>query len=214
MMMETATKLNYFPAKGGCSNYFSPREILHHIKLDCKKHCSMSLLSYVLAQDEPTLMNTLCTCALDCLFLCAEQNNQGGYECYHIPTHQVITHPYVTIIPDNNQPPTHPPTKNTLSTHTHTKHTHTNVLSFGNIAKLCPIQYLQQLDMFQVQLSNQINIFGYEQIDNLYALKGSQPRGKATKTHLTQAIAFQLQATSHVQTIKENSKFLTPKQIA
>ena len=90
----------------------------------------------------------------------------------------------------------------------------TNVLSFGNIAKRCPIQYLQQLDMFQVQLSNQINIFGYEQIDNLYALKGSQPRGEATKTPLTQAIVSILQATSHVQTINENSKFLTPKEIA
>ena len=57
MLMETAAKLNYFPAKGGCSNYFSPSEILHHVKLDYKKHCSMPLLSYVLAHDEPTLTN-------------------------------------------------------------------------------------------------------------------------------------------------------------
>ena len=89
--METAAKLNYFPTKGGCSNYFSPREILHHVNLYYKKHCSMPLLSYVLTHDEPTLTNTVCMHALDCLFLCAIQTKQGGYECYHIPTCQVIT---------------------------------------------------------------------------------------------------------------------------
>ena len=99
MVMETASKLNYFPAKGGCSNYFSLREILHHVKLDYKKHCSVPLLSYVLTHDKPTLANTVCVHALDCIFLCAIQTKQGGYECYHIPTHQVITQPYLTVIP-------------------------------------------------------------------------------------------------------------------
>ena len=53
-------KVNYFPTKGCGSNYFSQREILHHVKLDYKKHCSVPLLSYVLAQDEPILSNTVC----------------------------------------------------------------------------------------------------------------------------------------------------------
>ena len=91
MVMETAAKLNYFPTKGGCSKYFSLREILHHAKLNYKTHCSMPLLSYVLAHDEPTLTNTACACALDCLFLHAVHMKQGGYECYHIPACQVIT---------------------------------------------------------------------------------------------------------------------------
>ena len=99
MVMETAAKLNYFPAKGACSNYFSPREILHHVKLDYKKHCSMPLLSYGLAHDEPTLTNTVHMHALDCLFLCTIQTKQGRCECYHNPTRQVITHLYVTVIP-------------------------------------------------------------------------------------------------------------------
>ena len=99
MVMETAAKLNYFPTKGGCSNYFSPREILHHVKLNYKKHCSVPLLSYVLTHNEPTLTNTAHVCALDCLFLCAIHMKQGGYECYHISTHQVITQPYITVIP-------------------------------------------------------------------------------------------------------------------
>ena len=65
MVMETPPKFNYFPAKGGCLKYFSPWEILHHVKLDYKKRCSMSLLSYILAHDEPTLTNTVHVHALD-----------------------------------------------------------------------------------------------------------------------------------------------------
>ena len=91
MVMETTAKLNYFPAKGGCSNYFSLRELLHHVKLDYNKHCSMPLLSNVLTHNEPTLTNTAHVHALDCLFLCTIHTKQGRYECYHIPTHQVIT---------------------------------------------------------------------------------------------------------------------------
>ena len=51
----------------------------------------------------------------------------------------------------------------------------TNVLSFGNIAKKYPIQYLQESDTFQVQLYNHVNIFGCKQGDNLYVLEGHQP---------------------------------------
>ena len=98
MVMETTVKLNYFPTKCGCSNYFRPREILCHVKLNYKKHCSMSLLSYVLTHDKSTFTNNVCTHALDCLFLCTIHNKQGGYECYHIPTHQVFIRPFITVI--------------------------------------------------------------------------------------------------------------------
>ena len=60
---------------------------------------------------------------------------------------------------------------------------------------------------------NQINIFGCEQINNLYALKGNQPREESTKTTLTPQNDPQVHATSHVQTVEENSKFLSPKGI-
>ena len=48
----------------------------------------------------------------------------------------------------------------------------TNVLSFGNIAKQYPIQFLQESDTFQVQLDDHVNIFSCEQGDNLYVLEG------------------------------------------
>ena len=59
----------------------------------------MPLLGYIFTHDEPTLTNTACAHALDCLFLCVIHTKQGGYECYHIPTCQVITKPDVTVIP-------------------------------------------------------------------------------------------------------------------
>ena len=90
----------------------------------------------------------------------------------------------------------------------------TNMLSFGNIAKQYPIQYLQASDTFQVQLSNHINIFGCKQVDNLYVLEGNQPQEGSQQTPSSQENISQVPATLHVQTIEENTKFLTPKEIA
>ena len=59
----------------------------------------LCLSSVILAHNEPTLTNTVHAHALDCLFLHAVHMKQGGYECYHIATCQVITQPYVTVVP-------------------------------------------------------------------------------------------------------------------
>ena len=74
----------------------------------------------------------------------------------------------------------------------------TNVLSFSNIAKQYPIQYLQESDTFQVQLTDQINIFGHEQVHNLYILEGNQPQEESPKPPSPQENVSQVQATSHV----------------
>ena len=93
MVMETMVKLNYFPAKGGCLNYFSPREIFHHAMSSLTTRSTVPCLFLVsfLHMMNQLLPIPIHACALDCLFLCAIQNKQGGYECYHIFTHQVIT---------------------------------------------------------------------------------------------------------------------------
>ena len=52
----------------------------------------------------------------------------------------------------------------------------TNVLSFGNIAKQYPIQYLQESDTFQVQFHDHAKSFGHEQCDNQYVLEEHQPQ--------------------------------------
>ena len=66
----------------------------------------------------------------------------------------------------------------------------------------------------KLSTSNCINIFGHEQVDNLYILEGNQPREESPKPPSPQEYISQVQATSHVQTIEENTKFLTPKEIA
>ena len=68
--------------------------------------------------------------------------------------------------------------------------------------------------MFQVQLSNCINIFSHEQVDKLYILEGNQPQEESPKPPSSQENISQVQATSHVQTGEENAKVLTPKEIA
>ena len=40
LVMESAKKLNFFPPKGGVSQYYSPRMLLHQKKLDYFKHCN------------------------------------------------------------------------------------------------------------------------------------------------------------------------------
>ena len=57
-------------------------------------------------------------------------------------------------------------------------------------------------------------IFGSEQVDNLYVLEGNQPQEESPKPPSPQENISEVQATSHVQTIEENTKFLTPKEIA
>ena len=37
LVMESAKKLNFFPNKYGISNYYSPRQIVHWVTLDCNK---------------------------------------------------------------------------------------------------------------------------------------------------------------------------------
>ena len=89
----------------------------------------------------------------------------------------------------------------------------TNVLSFGNVAKQYPIQYLQESDTFQVQLCVHANIFSHKQGDNLYVLEGHQPQEDCQLTSSSQENVSPISPTSHVQTIEENAKFLTPKEI-
>ena len=70
------------------------------------------------------------------------------------------------------------------------------------------------MDTFQVQLHDHINIFGHEQVDNLYVSEGNQPQEGSQQTPSSQEDVSQVLVTLHVQTIKESTKFLTPKEIA
>ena len=56
--------------------------------------------------------------------------------------------------------------------------------------------------------------FDCELVDDLYILEGNQPQEESSEPTSPQENISQVQVTSHVQTIEENTKFLTPKEIA
>jgi hypothetical protein len=99
MTLEATKKLNYFPNKNGVSKYFSPRMILHRENLDFHQHCQYTFGEYVQAHDEPTPSNTNATRSLDCIYLRAVANRQGGHELLHLQTNRVITRRKCTTIP-------------------------------------------------------------------------------------------------------------------
>ena len=88
----------------------------------------------------------------------------------------------------------------------------TNVLSFGNIAKQYPIQYLQESDTFHVQLCNHINIFGHEQGDSLYVLEGHQPQEDHQLTSSSQENVSPISAASHNKLLKRMPSFSLPRR--
>ena len=57
--------LNMFPLKGGVSDYWSPCAIVTGRPLDCKTSCICSFGTFVQAENEPNLSNTLALLSLD-----------------------------------------------------------------------------------------------------------------------------------------------------
>ena len=51
-----------------------------------------------------------------------------------------------------------------------------NVLSFGNITKQYPIRYLQELDTFQVQLCDHVNILAVNKVITYMSWKDINPK--------------------------------------
>ena len=96
---DSAKKLNFFPAKNGISPYYSPRMILHQRNLDYDKHCQYSFGTYVQAHDEPDPSNTNAPRTLDGIYLCYNDNEQGGHDVLHLQTNRIITRRRVTPIP-------------------------------------------------------------------------------------------------------------------
>jgi hypothetical protein len=51
LVNDSAKKLNFFPAKSGISQYYSPRMILHQQNLDYDKHCQYAFGTYIQAHE-------------------------------------------------------------------------------------------------------------------------------------------------------------------
>ena len=91
LAMLCTDQLNYFPAKGGVSAYFSPYTLMTGKQLDYNKHCQIPFGQYVQANDEPNPTNTNAPRTLDCIYLRPTNNIQGGHELMDLATGRVIT---------------------------------------------------------------------------------------------------------------------------
>ena len=95
---ETA-KLNYFPAKGGVSSYYSPHMLLSARNLDYTKHFLVPFGTYVQASHEPVKKNTLESRTIDGIYLQPSKNLQGGHEIMSLHSREALSQPRVTLIP-------------------------------------------------------------------------------------------------------------------
>lgn len=84
-------QMNYFPAKGGISSYYSPNTIMGKPPLDYNKHCSIPFGAYVQANNESTHTNDNTARTIDAIYLRPCKNQQGGHELMDLNSGRVIT---------------------------------------------------------------------------------------------------------------------------
>jgi hypothetical protein len=91
LAMICTQQLNYFPAKGGISPYYSPHVILTGKPLDYIKHCQLPFGFYVQANHEPHPTYKNAPRTIDCIYLRSFPNIQGGHELMNLRTGRVIS---------------------------------------------------------------------------------------------------------------------------
>ena len=69
LAMVSGMQLNFFPAKGGVSTYYSPRMIMDQTNFDYTKHCTMPFGAYVQAYHESNPHNTSVSRTQDGIYL-------------------------------------------------------------------------------------------------------------------------------------------------
>ena len=84
--MVSGMQLNFFPAKGGVSTYYSPRMIMDQTNLDYTKHCTTPFGAYVQAYHESNPHNTSVSRTRDGIYLRPNNNFQGGHEVMDLNT--------------------------------------------------------------------------------------------------------------------------------
>ena len=94
-----AERLNMFPAKHGMSSYYSPEAIVTQKALDFNKHCKYSFGEYVQAHHENLNTNDMKERTIDAIYLCPNNNMQGGHVCMNLSTGKRITRNKITPVP-------------------------------------------------------------------------------------------------------------------
>ena len=97
LAMVCTDQLNYFPMKGGVSQYYSPRVIMQLPALDYNAQFQFPFGAYVQAENETKPRNSMKGRIIDGIYLRPDKNN--GHEIMSLKSGQVITRPKVTVSP-------------------------------------------------------------------------------------------------------------------
>ena len=99
LTLQSTEALNFFPAKGGVSSYYSPRTIMKGEALDYTKHCRFPFGAYVQASQNNNPTNTNAPRTTDAIYLRPLYNKQGGHLLMHLPTGREITRNHLKELP-------------------------------------------------------------------------------------------------------------------
>ncbi len=99
LVLDCIRKLNYFPSKGGCSPYYSPRMIVERKPLNYEHHCKHPFLQYVEAHDDPQFKQGTQERTISALYVWPLDNLQGGHKVYDLSTREFITRKRITSLP-------------------------------------------------------------------------------------------------------------------
>ena len=91
LAIDECAKLNYFLAKGGVSEYYSPHMILKRESIDYNKHCKFKFGSYVQATQDNSPTNTNAPRTIDAIYLRPANNKQEGHIVMNLQTGLAMT---------------------------------------------------------------------------------------------------------------------------
>jgi len=98
MVFFVVKLLNYFPAKGGVSDHYSPKAIMSGEVISYKQY-SMPFGTYCQVHEQDTPRNSLAARTQGAISLGPSNNVQGGQKFYTLDTGKVVTRYSWTVIP-------------------------------------------------------------------------------------------------------------------
>ena len=99
LVVGSTEKFNFFVAKKGVSDNFSPETIVTGRRLNYKKHCSFEFGEYVQAHTYNEPRNDMRERTLDAIYLRPNDNDQGGHILMDLTTGALITRGRITAVP-------------------------------------------------------------------------------------------------------------------
>ena len=99
LAVEVTNHLNFFPPRGGISDYYSPRQIIEKRNLDYRRQCAIPMFTYVEATDDRAVKNDMKQRTISALYIRPKVTSSGGFEVLSLSTFQTFSRAHVTPLP-------------------------------------------------------------------------------------------------------------------